>query len=122
VPAGDHTILVVDDNDDNREVVARQLEHAGFRVEEASSGPEALERVAARAPSLILLDINMPKMTGNSMARRNKRWRYEYGRIGDCDVGLQSPAGDLSPSAAAPVGPHALRAMPRFRQPAPRQV
>ena len=62
------------------------------------------------------------KMTGNSMARRNKRWRYEYGRIGDCHVGLQSAAGDLSPSAAAPVGPHALRAMPRFRQPAPRQV
>ena len=66
--------------------------------------------------------LGIRKMTGNSMARRNKRWRYEYGRIGDCDVGLHSPADDLSPSAAAPVGPHALRAMPRFRQPAPRQV
>ena len=68
--AGERTILVVDDNDDNREVVARQLEHAGFRVEEASSGPEALERVAARPPSLVLLDINMPRMTGLEVLAR----------------------------------------------------
>jgi CheY-like chemotaxis protein len=70
VAAGDHTILVVDDNDDNRDVVARQLEHAGFRVEEAASGPEALERVAARAPSLVLLDVNMPRMTGLEVLTR----------------------------------------------------
>ena len=70
MPAGDHTILVVDDNDDNRDVVARRLEHAGFRVEEASSGPEALERVAAGPPSLVLLYVNMPKMTGLEVLTR----------------------------------------------------
>jgi CheY-like chemotaxis protein len=64
VTAGEHAILVVDDNDDSREVIARQLEHAGFRVEQASSGPEALARVAAAPPSLVLLDVNMPRMTG----------------------------------------------------------
>ena len=67
-------------------------------------------------------DLGFSQKTWNTMARRNQRWRCEHGQIGGRDVGLQSAAGDLSPSAAAPVGPHALRAMPRFRQPAPRQV
>jgi CheY-like chemotaxis protein len=68
--AAGHTILVVDDSDDNREVVARQLEQAGFRVQEASSGPEALARVAEGPPSLVLLDVNMPKMTGLEVLSR----------------------------------------------------
>ena len=33
--------------------------------------------------------LGFPRKTWNSMARRNKRWRYEYGRIGDCDLGLR---------------------------------
>ena len=76
--AAGHTILVVDDNDDNREVVARQLEHAGFRVQEASSGPEALARVAEGPPSLVLLDVNMPKMTGLEVL---KHLREEHGPV-----------------------------------------
>ncbi len=75
---GAHTILVVDDNEDNREVIARQLEHAGFRVEEASSGAEALASVARRAPSLVLLDVNMPKMTGLEVL---SRLREEHGPV-----------------------------------------
>jgi CheY-like chemotaxis protein len=67
--AGD-TILVVDDDEDTREVVARHLERAGFRVREASSGPEALARVAESPPSLVLLDVNMPKMNGLEVLTR----------------------------------------------------
>ena len=68
--AGDHTILVVDDNEDNRELLARRLAQEGFRVDEASSGSEALARVAAGRRPLVLLDIIMPEMSGLEVLAR----------------------------------------------------
>jgi CheY-like chemotaxis protein len=56
--------LVVDDQPENREVLRRALEHEGWQVSEAENGRVALERVAERAPSLILLDLMMPVMDG----------------------------------------------------------
>ena len=46
----DHTILVVDDNDDIRELFVARLAQEGFRALGASSGPQALERIAAAVP------------------------------------------------------------------------
>ena len=63
-----------------------------------------------------------PRKTWNTMTRRNQRWRCEYARIGDCDVGRQSAAGDPTPGAAGSVGSHARQAMRTFRQPAQRRV
>ena len=59
-----HTILVVDDHPDNREMLMRRLEREGFRVLGAETGPEALEQVKAAPVSLILLDVMMPGMDG----------------------------------------------------------
>jgi DNA-binding response OmpR family regulator len=59
-----HTILVVDDHLDNRELMMRRLEHEGFRVLGAASGREALSRVEDGGVSLILLDVMMPEMSG----------------------------------------------------------
>jgi DNA-binding response OmpR family regulator len=59
-----HTILVVDDHSDNRELMIRRLEREGFRVVGAESGREALSRVKEGGLSLILLDIMMPEMNG----------------------------------------------------------
>jgi DNA-binding response OmpR family regulator len=59
-----HTILVVDDHPDNRELFMRRLEREGFRVLGAESGREALARLAAGDVSLILLDVMMPEMSG----------------------------------------------------------
>jgi DNA-binding response OmpR family regulator len=59
-----HTLLVVDDHADNREVMVRCLEREGFRVVGVDSGPEALARVKEGGLSLILLDIMMPGMSG----------------------------------------------------------
>ncbi len=60
----DQLILAVDDDLDNLKLMARTLEHEGYRVEKASSGEEALSRLKNVLPDLILLDINMPGISG----------------------------------------------------------
>ncbi|HEY3352798.1 MAG TPA: response regulator [Polyangia bacterium] len=62
---GPALVLVVDDEDDIREVLRLALEAEGYRVETAAHGREALARLAAGArPCLILLDLMMPVMDG----------------------------------------------------------
>jgi DNA-binding response OmpR family regulator len=57
-------ILVTDDDEDLRDIVRISLESSGFEVLTAGNGREALERVASRMPSVILLDMRMPIMNG----------------------------------------------------------
>ena len=58
------SVLVVDDDDDIREVLEMALEEQGYVVSQASNGREALEVVSQEMPSLILLDMKMPVMNG----------------------------------------------------------
>lgn len=59
------TVLVVDDDDDCREVVCMVLQMEGYTLLEASGGPQALELLARiPGPALILLDVMMPYMSG----------------------------------------------------------
>jgi response regulator RpfG family c-di-GMP phosphodiesterase len=58
------TILIVDDEEPLRNALARFLQKRGYGVLTASSGPEALERVKADKPGLMLLDVRMPGMSG----------------------------------------------------------
>ena len=67
------TILLVEDNDLNREIARTLLMMAGLSVEEAADGREAVERFAASAPGdirAILMDIRMPVMDGLEATRR----------------------------------------------------
>ncbi len=57
-------VLVVDDDEDIRTIVRTLLEHVGYEVSAASGGREALERIAASPPDLVLLDVGMPEMSG----------------------------------------------------------
>ncbi len=57
-------ILIVDDSEDNRDVLARRLTRRGFEVEIAGSGRQAIEDTANTNPDLILMDMNMPEMDG----------------------------------------------------------
>lgn len=65
-------ILIVDDNQDSRELVAKVLKNKGYQTTEAADGEEALERAVSEKPDLILLDISIPKIDGYEVARRLK--------------------------------------------------
>lgn len=63
------TILVVDDELANAEVLSLILEDEGYRVFCASNGRQGLERIAQVVPDLVVLDYMMPVMNGAEMAR-----------------------------------------------------
>ncbi len=65
-------ILVVDDFEDNRAMYVQYLTFAGFRVEEAANGKEALEKASALLPDLIVMDLSLPVMDGWEATRRLK--------------------------------------------------
>ena len=65
-----HHILVVDDDPHIRELLAFALGKAGMSITEAADGEEALTRIAARMPDLMVLDINMPRLNGLDLCRR----------------------------------------------------
>ena len=66
------TILVVDDNLQNLELLQAYLEDLGCEVISAVDGVKAMQAVAQHNPDLILLDIMMPKMSGFEVCRRLK--------------------------------------------------
>ena len=65
-------ILVVDDNEANRDILATRLEASGYRPIQAADGEEALSAARAHRPDLILLDVMMPKIDGIEVCRRLK--------------------------------------------------
>ncbi len=70
---GKPTILVVEDEAPLLTLLRYNLEKQGFRVEEATDGPEALLRVAEGKPDLILLDWMLPAMSGIEVCRQIRR-------------------------------------------------
>jgi CheY-like chemotaxis protein len=66
------TILLVEDNEDNRRIYVTILAHAGYRVLEAIDGEEALTMARAEMPDLILMDVSIPKVDGWEVTRRLK--------------------------------------------------
>ncbi|WP_300405231.1 response regulator [uncultured Nocardioides sp.] len=61
--------LVVDDTDDIREVMARMVERQGHRADQAVDGVEAVEALQRGSYDLMLLDLSMPRMTGEEVVR-----------------------------------------------------
>jgi DNA-binding NarL/FixJ family response regulator len=71
-------LLVIDDDDDFRTFVADLLRGAGHHVAEAATGSEALARVRAERPSLIVLDVHLPDISGYEVCRE---LRDEFGDL-----------------------------------------
>jgi DNA-binding response OmpR family regulator len=62
-------VLVVDDNERTREAIALYLRHAGYAVDLAATGPEALSVSARQTPDLIVLDLMLPGLDGLDVCR-----------------------------------------------------
>jgi len=65
-------ILIADDNEANRDILARRLEVHGYGLAMAADGAEALSQARALLPDLILLDVMMPKFDGLEVCRQLK--------------------------------------------------
>ena len=83
------TILVVDDNTDNVEILRAFLESRGFTIAEARDGREALSRMEEVRPDLVLLDVMMPGMDGWEVCRVIK----QHPQLGDTRVVMVTAKG-----------------------------
>lgn len=66
-------VLLVEDDRDGRQIYAEWLSHAGFRVEEAHNGLQALERALDSVPDIVVTDLNIPGIDGFELTRRLKQ-------------------------------------------------
>ncbi|MCX7725156.1 MAG: response regulator [Thermodesulfovibrio sp.] len=66
-------ILIVDDNEDSRELVKKILKKHEYEVIEAVDGEDAIAKAIAYRPDLILMDISIPKIDGYEVTRRLKQ-------------------------------------------------
>lgn len=84
------TVLVVEDDDEDRETTRRLLESVGARVTVAAGGREGLAKLQHEVPDIVLCDIRMPDMDGFEFAERVRREpRYRHVRL-IALTGLQS--------------------------------
>lgn len=67
------TILIVDDEDDLRRLVAFNLRGEGYQTLQADCGAEALRLVASESPELVILDLMLPDVSGTEVCRRLKQ-------------------------------------------------
>ena len=64
------TILLVEDNEDNRDMLSRRLQRKGHVIVQAADGQEAVEMATRERPDLILMDVGLPVMDGLEATRR----------------------------------------------------
>ena len=66
------TVLLVEDNELNRNMMVRRLNRAGFEVVTASNGQQALDVMQSEQPGIVLMDMNLPILDGWAASRRAK--------------------------------------------------
>ena len=67
------TVLIVEDDDEARAVLVRELGSRGYRTQEAADGRTAMERWEASRPDIVLLDLGLPDIDGLEVIRRIRR-------------------------------------------------
>lgn len=94
-------ILVVDDANLVRLYYRQILEEAGFDVEEALNGIEALERLLVSPPDALIVDINMPQMDGVTFLSALRLQALSVSSIPALVTSTESSAGDFAAARAA---------------------
>lgn len=65
-------LLLVEDNEDNRDMLSRRLARKGYEVATAADGAEGVAKAASEVPDLILMDMSLPVMDGWEATRQIK--------------------------------------------------
>ena len=109
------TILVVDDAALVRVYYRSILEGAGFQVEEALNGLEALESLLARPADLLVVDINMPQMDGLTFLRVLREREEPIAAIPALVTSTESAAADFAAARAAGANFYLVKPVERER-------
>lgn len=115
MPSHNATVLLVEDDEDTRQMYALSLEWYGFRIRQARDGLEGVSLAVAAQPDVIVMDLAMPRMDGVEATRRIKSDPATASipvvvltaltSPGDCARALQAGADDF---LTKPVDPDAL--------------
>lgn len=85
-------ILLVDDLEDNRDVMALFLKHTSYRLDMAENGEVAFQKFQARRYDLVLMDVQMPIMDGLQATAIIRQWEREHDRVPTPVVALTAHA------------------------------
>ena len=94
-------VLVVDDSSLVRLYYRSTLEKAGFEVEQAINGIEAMERALSQPFDLVIVDVNMPRMDGFSLLRTLRRGTADVATLPALMISTESETQDVAAARAA---------------------
>jgi two-component system chemotaxis response regulator CheY len=94
-------VLIVDDSSLVRLYYRNALEKAGFKVEQAINGIEAMEKVLAQSFDLLIVDVNMPRMDGLSFLRTLRRGAAEVAGLPALIISTESGEQDFEDARIA---------------------
>ena len=113
LPEKDRNILLVDDEEDIRDVLSVSLEDFGYKVYTAENGQEALEIYKEKKPAMVLTDIKMPLMDGIELLKKIKKRNPETEVImitghGDMELAIKSLKHEATDFITKPINVEAL--------------
>jgi two-component system chemotaxis response regulator CheY len=94
-------VLVVDDSSLVRLYYRSALENAGFKVEQAINGIEAMERILSEPFDLVIVDVNMPRMDGFTFLRALRCGPKDVSGVPALVVSTESEIGDVAEARAS---------------------
>lgn len=94
-------VLIVDDSNLVRRFHRDALERAGFEVDEALNGVEALEKLSGESFGLVILDINMPQMDGFTLLKTLRRQTAPISSVPALVISTEAGPQDVSAARAA---------------------
>jgi two-component system chemotaxis response regulator CheY len=94
-------ILIVDDSSLVRLYYRAALEKAGFEVEQAINGIEALERALSQSFDLVIVDVNMPRMDGFTFVRALRRIATDVASMPALMISTEAEMQDIAAARAA---------------------